>query len=99
MRQKRYGASMMQRSHPPKAEVARRGKAIYEAQIQSQVEPADLGKVVAVDIVTGEFAIGENSLNASDLLLARLPEAQIWFMRVGQRAVHRIGYTGSMELT
>jgi hypothetical protein len=35
-------------------------------------------------------------LNASDILLARLPDAQIWFTRVGHRAVHRIGYAGSM---
>ena len=24
------------------------------------------------------------------------PDAQIWFVRVGHRAVHRIGYAGSM---
>jgi hypothetical protein len=48
------------------------------------------------DVETGEFAIGENSLNASDILLERLPDAQIWFVRVGHRAVHRIDYAGSM---
>jgi hypothetical protein len=90
---------MMPKLHPPKAEVASRGKAIYETVVRSQVEPTSLGKIVAIDIVTGEFAIGENSLNASDILLERLPEAQIWFTRVGQRAVHRIGYAGSMELS
>ncbi|OUC13995.1 MAG: hypothetical protein B0A82_14520 [Alkalinema sp. CACIAM 70d] len=87
----------MQKLHPPKEEVARRGKALYEAQVRSQVEPEFIGKVVAIDINSGEFAIGENSLNAADILLERLPEAQIWFVRVGHRAVHRIGYAGPME--
>jgi hypothetical protein len=95
----RAGASAMPKLHPPKAEVASRGRAIYATQIQSQVEREYVGKVVAIDIVTGEFAIGENSLNAADRLLARLPAAPIWFARVGHRAVHRIGYAGPMELS
>jgi hypothetical protein len=89
----------MTKLHPPKEEVAHRGKAIYEAQVRSQVEPEFIGKVVAIDIETGEFAIGESSLNAADILLERLPEAQMWFVRVGHRAVHRIGYAGPMELS
>ncbi|NJM47299.1 MAG: hypothetical protein HC860_15035 [Alkalinema sp. RU_4_3] len=85
--------------HLPKEEVASRGKAIYEAQVRSQVDPEYLGKVVAIDISIGEFAIGENSLNAADILLTQLPDAQIWFTRVGHRAMHRIGYAGPMELS
>ena len=87
---------MMQKLHLPKEEVARRGKELYEGQVRSQVEGDYVGQVVAIDVETGEFAIGDNSLNASDILLARLPDAQIWFVRVGHRAVHRIGYAGSM---
>jgi hypothetical protein len=89
----------MPKLHLPKEEIASRGKAIYQTQIQSQVEPSYLGKIVAIDINTGEFAIGDNSLHASDLLLASLPEAQIWFTRVGHRAVHRLGFAGSMDLS
>jgi hypothetical protein len=89
----------MQNVRLPKEEVASRGREIYEMQVRSQVEPDQIGKIVAIDIVTGEFAIGENSLNASDILLERLPEAQIWFVRVGHRAVHRLGYAGPMGLS
>jgi hypothetical protein len=87
---------MMQKLHLPKEEVARRGKELYEVHVRSQVEAENVGQVVAIDVESGEFAIGENSLNASDILLERLPDAQIWFVRVGHRAVHRIGYAGSM---
>ncbi len=89
---------MMQKLHLPKEEVARRGKKLYDLQIRSQVESEHVGQVVAIDVETGEFAIGDDSLNASDILLARLPDAQIWFVRVGYRAVHRIGYAGSMMM-
>jgi hypothetical protein len=59
----------MPKLHLPKEEIASRGKAIYQTQIQSQVEPSYLGKIVAIDINTGEFAIGDNSLHASDIEL------------------------------
>ena len=49
------------------------------------------GKIVAIDIETGAFEVAKDSLTASDQLLARLPDAQIWFVRIGHRAVHRVG--------
>jgi len=70
---------------------ARRGNEIYEQQIRSQVEVGNKGKIVAIDIETGAFEVAEDTLSASDRLLARLPEAQIWFVRIGHRGVHRFG--------
>ncbi len=74
------------------AEIAQRGEAIYQAQIAPQVEVAYHGEIVAIDIETGAFAIGKNSLMASDRLLESYPKAEIWLVRVGHRAVHRIGF-------
>jgi hypothetical protein len=74
-----------------KEEFARRGNEIYESQVRSQVEEENHGKIVAIDIETGAFELAKNSLTASDRLLAQYPDAQIWFVRVGHRAVHRIG--------
>jgi hypothetical protein len=78
-----------------KEEFARRGKEIYEAQVRSQVEEGNHGKIVAIDIETGAFEMAKDSLAASDQLLARYPDAQIWFVRIGHRAVHRIGFVDS----
>jgi hypothetical protein len=86
-----------------KEEFARRGNEIYESQVRaalqmpqgSQVEQGNHGKIVAIDIETGAFELAKDSLTASDQLLARYPDAQIWFVRIGHRAVHRIGFTGS----
>jgi hypothetical protein len=74
-----------------KEEFAQRGDEIYEAQIRSQVEEGNHGKIVAVDIETGVFEVAKDSLTASDRLLEQYPDAQIWFIRIGHRAVHRIG--------
>jgi hypothetical protein len=43
---------------------------------------------------TGSYEVGENSLAAAQRLLARLPDAQIWCVRVGSPAVHRFGSRG-----
>jgi len=77
-----------------KEEFARRGDEIYESQVRPQVEAGNHGRIVAIDIETGAFEVAKDSLTASDQLLAQYPEAQIWFVRVGHRAVHRIGLAG-----
>jgi hypothetical protein len=81
-----------------KEEFSRRGNEIYESQVRSQVEQGNHGKIVAIDIETGVFELAKDSLTASDQLLAQYPDAQIWFVRIGHRAVHRIGSTSSNVL-
>ena len=74
-----------------KEEFARRGKAIYEQQVRPQVEEGNRGRIVAIDIETGEFEVAENTLTACERLLARIPDAQIWCLRIGYRGVHHFG--------
>jgi hypothetical protein len=80
-----------------KEEFARRGTEIYEQHVRPQVEENNQGKIVAIDIETGAFEVAEDLLTASDRLLARCPEAQTWFVRIGHRAVHRFGPQRSRE--
>jgi hypothetical protein len=74
-----------------KEEFARRGQDIYERQIPAQVEAGNHGMIVAIDIETGAFEVAKDVLTASDRLLARYPNAQAWFVRIGAQAVHRFG--------
>jgi hypothetical protein len=74
-----------------KEEFARCGDAIYEKEVRPQLKASDEGKFAAIDIDSGEFAIDADELRAGNKLRKRLPEAQIWIVRVGSRSVHRIG--------
>jgi hypothetical protein len=74
-----------------KEDFARRGDALYERSVRPKLSPKDTGKFVAIDVDTGEYEIDADELTAGDRLRARLPEAQIWMVRVGSRAVHRFG--------
>ena len=83
-RQPRYSAE----------EHARLGSETYERLVRPKVEAGDLGRIVAIDIETGDFEVAENSLAASQRLLTRRPDAQIWCARIGYPAVHHVGLRG-----
>lgn len=74
-----------------KEEFAQRGNKIYESQVRSQVEAENHSKIVAIDIETGAFEVADNLLASSKQLLARLPDAQTWFVRIGHPAVDHFG--------
>jgi hypothetical protein len=75
-----------------KEEFAQRGHEIYESQVRSKVEADNHGKIVAIDIETGAFEVADDSLTAAKQLLIRYPDAQIFGIRIGHRAVHRFGF-------
>ncbi len=81
VRQRRYS----------KEELAQRGQALYESGIQQQVESGNKGKIVAIDIETGEFEVSETVMAATDRLFDRQPDAQPWTIRIGHRAVYHFG--------
>jgi hypothetical protein len=74
-----------------KEEFARRGDEIYESQVRQQVEADNYGKIVAIDIETGDFEVDQSEIAACDRLEARRPDAQIWIVRIGSRHVRRFG--------
>jgi hypothetical protein len=74
-----------------KDEFAHRGDAAYESTVRPRLKPDDEGRFVAIDIETSDFEIDDDELKACARLRARLPEAQIWMVRVGSRYVHRFG--------
>jgi hypothetical protein len=56
-----------------KEEHARLGTTIYEQRVRPQVEADNQGKIVAIDIETGAFEVAEDTLTASERLLAHYP--------------------------
>ncbi len=74
-----------------KEEFAQRGDDIYERNIRPHLASGDEGKFVVIDIETRAYEIDTNELAASDRLLARHPDAQVWLRRIGSRYVRRFG--------
>ena len=76
---------MKPQPHYSKEEFARRGDAIYDNQVRPVLEKDNEGKFVAIDIETGVYEVDSDELAASDRLLKRVPNAQIWLRRIGSR--------------
>ncbi|MBL8206389.1 MAG: hypothetical protein JNM09_19280 [Blastocatellia bacterium] len=71
-------------------EIVQRGKEIYYSDIASVVEADNYGRVVAIDVCTGEYELGDDAIKSAAQLRARLPDAVIFFMRVGYPTMARV---------
>jgi hypothetical protein len=79
-------------------EIIQRGKKLYQDIIRSQVETMEnIGKLISINVETGEYEIGDDLLVTSRLLQAKQPDAAIWAERIGYDAVYAIG--GSLVRT
>lgn len=74
-----------------KEEFARLGDEIYDRDIRPHIEPADEGKFVVIDIETEKYEVDRDELAASDRLLARRFDAQMWTRRIGSRYARHFG--------
>ena len=79
-------------------ETGRLGDEIYERDIRPQVEKTHHGKIVAIDVDSGDYAIGDTAMDASDRILERRPDADTWCVKVGYRALRSFG-AGSLRRT
>ena len=76
----------------PTVEIARLGREIYERDIREQVEAAHHGEVVAIDVDTGTWAVGNNVIAATGRLQEKRPEAvNVLSERVGYPALRHFG--------
>ena len=74
-------------------EVAERGNSLYE-QIRLMVETAEnIGKIVSIDVETGDYEIDADVFKAGRRLQGRHPKALIVEKRIGYDAVYTLGGT------
>lgn len=72
-------------------EIARRGDEIYEREILPHLRPEDEGKFALIDTGSGDYELDRDEVAASDRLLARHPEAQVWTRQAGSLYARRFG--------
>lgn len=78
-------------------EFATKGSQLYRDLVLPKLSGDCDGKIVAIDIETGEFELAENTLavaakmfvRAASASPSRIPDAQLWFERIGAEAVHK----------
>ena len=75
----------------PSEEIARLGDEIYERDIRSNVEVTQHGKIVAIDVDSGDYTIADTALAAADALRERRLALNVWAVRVGYPALRTFG--------
>lgn len=78
-------------------EVAQRAKHLYESNIRQQVElEENIGKMVIIDIETGDYKVDKNGLCAADYLNEKHPNARLVGFKIGYNVAASLG-GGVME--
>ncbi len=72
-------------------DVAAVGRAIYKKAILPLMEDDDKGRVVVIDVNSGDYEVADDDATALFRLLERQPDAFTWTERVGYPVAHRIG--------
>ena len=73
-------------------DVAAVGRSIYNEKIRHKVEPTEKGKLVVIDVNSGDYEIDVNEAEAWLRLTQRHPEAVAWVERVGYPTPYRMEY-------
>jgi hypothetical protein len=74
-------------------EVEQRSQERYEQGIRARVETDDnIGKILVIDIETGDYERDDTMLAASRRALAEQPDAALWALRIGYDAVYSFGW-------
>lgn len=78
--------------------VAAQGEELYHERIRQQVEtPENIGKMVIIDIETGDYAVDPVGITSAEQLHAKRPFGRLYGIRIGYRTAAVLG--GKMERT
>ena len=73
-------------------EVAKRAYQLYESGIRQKVEiEENIGKMVIINIETGDYEVDETGLQAAKNLRAKSPYARLFGIRVGYNVAASFG--------
>jgi hypothetical protein len=73
-------------------EVAAKASSLYADVIQQQVETSDnIGKMLTIDVETGEYFIDESGVEGMMFLKAKRPLAKLFTIRIGYSAAFGFG--------
>lgn len=73
-------------------EIAKRARKLYNSTIKEQVEQEEnIGKMVIIDIDTGEYGVDETGLESSKTLLTKHPNGRLFGLRIGYNVAASLG--------
>ena len=81
----------MQATEINKSDIIERGEAIYQTRLRAQLEtPENLGKVLVIDVESGNYEIGEDHITVSNRLKHQFPASKRFAMRIGATGTYHV---------
>lgn len=71
-------------------ELIARAKQTYTDELAEKLEPEHRGEIVAIELGTNDYFIGEDEVEAADKARAAGHEGLLYFLRVGSPYAHRL---------
>lgn len=71
-------------------ELIDRAKQNYKDQLAVKLEPDHTGEIVAIELETGDYFVGEDEIEAADKARLAGHEGLLYFLRVGSSYTHRL---------
>ncbi len=72
-------------------ELGRRGREYYDRFLRAKLEPQHNGKFLALEVESGDYELGDSTLDALERAEGRHPDCAFYLLRIGHRTVGRIG--------
>jgi len=73
-------------------EIADAGQALYRSRVVWKLVDEDKGKMVAIDVDSGDYEVDAVERKAVDRLLCRKPEARTWTVEFHGQPIFRMGW-------
>ncbi len=75
----------------PYEEIDRLGESIYQTRLRATLETGEnIGRLVSIDVETGDYEIGDDLLVSGKNLRERHPDALLYGVRIGYNAVFAV---------
>lgn len=79
-------------------DVSDRGERLYQEKIRAEVETSgNIGKMVIIDVDTGEYAVDDIGIVSAQYLQQKRPNADLYGVRIGYVVSEALG--GTLERT
>lgn len=72
-------------------QISENGVKIYQDKLKSILEPTQIGKFVAIEVVSGEYFIGETILEAIQKGKEKYPNRLLHTIKIGYEGIFKMG--------
>lgn len=72
-------------------QIAGLGEKLYQEKLKSILEPTQIGKFVAIEVVSGDYFVGDTIIEAMQQGREKYPDRLFHTIKIGYKGVYKMG--------